>query len=66
MIRLGLDRMEVQAVVRRSLSSRRLAGDDLPGSLATVIGEVIEENNKKLLEQLGALLEKENFSRVRR
>lgn len=32
MNKLGLDRMEVQAVVKRSLSSRRFTGDDLPGS----------------------------------
>jgi len=65
MIKLGLDRMEVQAVVRRSLSIRRLTEGE-PGSLENVIGDVIEENNRKLLEQLGALLEKENLRRVRR
>lgn len=56
MIRLGLDRMEVQAVFRRSVSSRRLTEDDLIDSLAKVIGEVIEENNRKLMEQLGGYL----------
>jgi len=52
MMRLGLDRMQVQAVFRRTLSGRLGEKDvDLMDYLASTVGEVIEENNKKLWEQ---------------
>ncbi len=52
MMKLGLDRMQVQAVLRRTLSGRIDEKDvDLMDCLAHTVGEVIEENNKKLWEQ---------------
>ncbi|MFH1032242.1 MAG: hypothetical protein V1767_06750 [Chloroflexota bacterium] len=52
MAKLGLDRMQVQAVFRRSLSSKVKEEEiDFLDYLANTVGEVIEENNKKLWEQ---------------
>ena len=53
MIRLGIDKLEVQAVFKRtqSLSGMLKKKDDnLIACLANAVGEVIEENNKKLYE----------------
>lgn len=52
MANLGLDRMQVQAVFRRTLSGKLKENDiDFVDYLANTVGEVIEENNKKLWEQ---------------
>ena len=59
MMRLGLDRMQVKAVFRRTLSGRLDEKDvDLMDYLANTVGEVIEENNKKLCEQLEQYLKR--------
>ena len=57
MTKIGLDRMEVRAVFRRSLigSFEELS---LIDHIADVVGEVIEENNKKLWETLQEALKK--------
>ena len=53
MIRLGLDRMQAKAVFRRTLSGKIEEKDDnFVACLANAVGEVIEENNKRLCEQL--------------
>ena len=57
MTKIGLDRMEVRAVFRRSLigSFEELS---LIDHIADAVGEVIEENNKKLWETLQEALKK--------
>jgi hypothetical protein len=57
MTKIGLDRMEVRAVFRRSLigSFEELF---LIDHIADAVGEVIEENNKKLWETLQEALKK--------
>ncbi|ACZ62467.1 MULTISPECIES: hypothetical protein [Dehalococcoides] len=62
MIKLGLDRFEVQALFKRSLSNRQIAESDIYNSLSDLIGDVIEENNNKISQQLSLnLSEKEQW-----
>ncbi|MFH1382694.1 MAG: hypothetical protein ABIH70_07355 [Chloroflexota bacterium] len=59
MMRFGLDRLEVQAVFRRTISGRLENKDDkFILCLANTLGEIIEENNKKLCEQLEEYLKR--------
>ncbi len=54
MTKFGLDRMEVRAVFRRTLSLHgRIKEEDIDfiDHLANAVGEVVEENNKKLWGQ---------------
>jgi hypothetical protein len=57
MTKIGLDRMEVRAVFRRSIVSR-FEEPSLIEHIADAVGEVIEENNKKLWETLQEALKK--------
>lgn len=62
MTKLGLDRFEVQALFKRSLSNRQIAESDIYNSLSDLIGDVIEENNNKISQQLSLKLsEKEQW-----
>lgn len=51
MRKIGLDKLEVVAVFRRTFKDRVME-DALISSIAKVVGEVIEENKKRLLEDL--------------
>ena len=57
MTRIGLDRMEVRAVFRRSLIGR-FEELSLIDCIADAVGEVVEENNKKVWETLQEALKK--------
>jgi len=57
MTKIGLDRMETKAVFRRSITAR-LAEVSLLDCIADAVGEVVEENNKKLWEALQEVLKK--------
>ena len=57
MTKIGLDRMGVRAVFRRSLVGR-LVEPCLIDCIADAVSEVIEENNKKLWETLQEALKK--------
>ena len=48
---VGLDRRDVAMVFRRVLA-KDLEKDPLLASVARAVGEVIEENNKKLWDQI--------------
>jgi len=48
---VGLDRRDVVTVFRRVLA-KDLEKDPLLASVARAVGEVIEENNKKLWDQI--------------
>ncbi len=55
MRKIGLDKFDVITVFRRTFADR-VTEDPLINYIAKAVGEVIEENNKKLLEELtGAL-----------
>ena len=56
-LKIGLDRMEVRAVFRRNLIGS-LEETSLIDHIADAVGEVIEENNKKLWETLQKALGK--------
>ena len=56
-MKIGLDRMEVRAIFRRKLFGR-LEETSLIDCVADVVGEVVEENNKKLWETLQEALKK--------
>jgi len=51
MRKVGLDRLEVITIFRRTFADK-VTEDSLINSIARAVGEVIEENNKKLLEEL--------------
>ena len=53
---VGLDRRDVVTVFRRVLA-KDLEKDPLLASVARAVGEVIEENNKKLWDQMVRALE---------
>jgi len=57
MTKIGLDRMQVRAVFRRSLVGS-LEETSLIDNIADAVGVVIEENNKKLWETLQEALKK--------
>ncbi len=52
MRKIGLDKMEVRAVLRRTISSRLEESPPFLECIADAIAEVIEENNKRLWEAL--------------
>ena len=49
--KIGLDKLDVIVVFRKTFGGRVLE-DDLIKSIAEAVGEAIEENNRKLLEEL--------------
>ena len=50
---IGIDKMEVRAIFRRTLASRSVSIESpLLDSIADAVGQVIEENNRRLLEEL--------------
>ena len=52
---IGIDKIEARAIFRRSLALHSVSIESpLLDCIADVIGEVIEENNKRLLEQLAS------------
>ena len=51
MKKIGSDKMDVIAVFRRTFADR-VIDDPLIDSIAKSVGEVIEENNKRLLEEI--------------
>ncbi|MFC1910367.1 hypothetical protein ACFLXC_03630 [Chloroflexota bacterium] len=57
MTKIGLDRMDVRVVFRRSLTGK-LEELSLIDHIATAMGQVIEENNKKLWETFQEALKK--------
>jgi len=50
MKKIGWDKLDVIAVFRRTYTDR-VIDDPLIDSIAKSVGEVIEENNKRLLEE---------------
>ena len=63
MKKIGLDKLDVVAVFRRTLADR-VEKDPLVNSIARAVGEAIEENNKKLWEYLGDTQEKRCASKL--
>lgn len=57
MTKIGIDRMDARAVFRRRLVGR-LEELSLIDCIADAVGEVVEENNKKLWETLQEALKK--------
>lgn len=53
MKRIGLGKVDVMTVFRRTFADK-VAEDPLINSIAKAVGEVIEENNRRLLEELTA------------
>jgi hypothetical protein len=52
MKRIGLDRLAVVSIFRRSLADE-VERNPLIKSIAKAVGETVEENNKQLLRDLG-------------
>ena len=49
----GLDRMEVKAIFRRTFACRSVSIESSRlDCMADAVGQIIEENNRKLLEEL--------------
>ena len=63
MRKIGLDRLDVMAVFRRTLADGVME-DALTESVAKAVGIVIEENNKRLLEDLVVAPKKQGMSRL--
>ena len=63
MRKIGLDRLDVMAVFRRTLADGVME-DALKESVAKAVGIVIEENNKRLLEDLVVAPKKQGMSRL--
>jgi len=59
MKRIGLHKLDVIAVFRRTFADR-MTGDPLINSIAKAVGEVIEENNQRLLEDIERNLKTES------
>lgn len=51
MKKIGLDELDVIAVFRRTYADR-VVDNPLIDSIAKSVGEVIEENNRRLLEEI--------------
>lgn len=51
MKKIGLDKLDVITVFRRPFADRVME-DPLINSIAKAVGEAIEDNNKRLLEEL--------------
>ena len=54
---VGLNKLDVITIFRRTFADR-LTADPSVNSIAMAVGEVIEENNKKLLEHISGNLER--------
>ena len=54
---IGLHKLDVVTIFRRTFAEQ-VTADPLVNSIAMAVGEVIEENNKKLLEHILANLER--------
>jgi hypothetical protein len=52
MRKIGLDRQDAIMIFRRTFADKA-ADDPLISSIAKAVGEIIEENNRKLLDDLG-------------
>ena len=62
MRKIGLDKLDVMAVFRRTLTDGVME-DALMESVAKAVGIVVEENNKRLLEDLVVAPKKQGMSR---
>ena len=51
MNKIGLGKYDVMTIFRRTFVNK-VEGDPLINSVAKAVGEVIEENNKRILEDL--------------
>ena len=51
MRKIGLDRQDVITIFRRTFADKAV-DDPLVNSIAKAVGEIIEENNKKILDDL--------------
>ena len=51
MKKIGLDKLDVITVFRRTFANR-VEEEPLIGQIAKAVGEVIEEDNKRILEEL--------------
>jgi len=51
MDKIGLGKYDVMTIFRRTFADK-VEGDPLINSITNAVGEVIEENNKRLLEDL--------------
>ncbi|MBE9482519.1 MAG: hypothetical protein IMY88_02440 [Chloroflexi bacterium] len=58
MRKVGLSKGDVMTVFRRTFADK-VIDDPLINSIVNAVGEVIEENNKTLLEDLGGDLKRE-------
>lgn len=58
MRKVGLSKWDVMTVFRRTFADK-VIDDPLINSIVNAVGEVIEENNKTLLEDLGGDLKRE-------
>ena len=59
MRKIGLDRSDVMVVFRRTLEDGVIE-DPLISAVAKAVGQIIEENNRRLLEDLVALRRRGN------
>ncbi len=56
MKKFGIDRVEVRAIFRRTLASRSVPVESsVLDCIADAVGQVIEENNRRLLEELASV-----------
>ena len=58
MNKIGLGKNDVMTIFSRTFADK-VGRDPLINSISKAVGEVIEENNKRLLEELTAVLEGE-------
>jgi len=57
MKRIGLDKVDVMTVFRRTFAGK-VEEVPLINSIAKAVGEVVEENNRRLLEDLLKVIQK--------
>jgi len=58
MRKIGLDRQDAITIFRRTFADK-VVDDPLVSSIAKAVGEIIEENNRKLLDDLVGSSEEE-------
>jgi len=58
MRKIGLDRQDAITIFRRTFADK-VVDDPLVSSIAKAVGEIIEENNRKLLDDLAGSSEEE-------
>jgi hypothetical protein len=58
MRKIGLDRQDAIMIFRRTFADKAV-DDPLVNSIAKAVGEIIEENNRKLLDDLSGSSEEE-------